>query len=565
MPRASPLCLLTRVLFQVGYVLHELRCDAVPDSRKRFCKRNRRVDTYCPTVSVRGACRNPLHGIRGALEMCRAPDVTPAELAELLASMQTGVDMMVTITSDLLDLEKMRSGKFDVTRKDIFLHELIQDVAKGARPSCRGTLTATVHPGVPPLLRTDGGRLRQVLTNGLSNACKHATNITLDVTAESAAGGGTVTLRILDDGPGLRGVDVKRLFDDFSAAASAVGSRGAGSVRGSGLGLPICSRLTRLLGGTLVVLDRLDGVHGVEFLVTLPRDVPQVEAVEMTTGAPDIEHAVPRPHAHQHALEHPAHGTRVAPEPERADAARLHPPQPPALQHTPSDDPHRDARAAEPGAARPTLQLHSAHISRDASSSPTHPGAPRRRRIVVVDDAPLNRRIAERYVTSLGHDYVSLSDGDEVAEHCFASAPADLILMDIRMVRMDGDAACRQLRAGGYTGPIIAVCCAPQAGRRGRGCWRCLSALGCTGDGQCDIERRALVRRGGVQRDARKALHARGAARRHRAARDGGPAYDDGGGVMEGERGAAPRVHSFLFLLSACVRCTHCASSLLRV
>ena len=101
--------------------------------------------------------------------------------------MQTGVDMMVTITSDLLDLEKMRSGKFDVTRKDIFLHELIQDVAKGARPSCscRGTLTATVHPGVPPLLRTDGGRLRQVLTNGLSNACKHATNITLDVTAES--------------------------------------------------------------------------------------------------------------------------------------------------------------------------------------------------------------------------------------------------------------------------------------------------------------------------------------------------------------------------------------------
>jgi hypothetical protein len=63
---------------------------------------------------------------------------------------------------------------------------------------------------------------------------------------------GLITLRVLDDGPGLRGVEVSKLFDDFSAAANAVGSRTG--VKSSGLGLPICGRLVRLMGGCLRAL-----------------------------------------------------------------------------------------------------------------------------------------------------------------------------------------------------------------------------------------------------------------------------------------------------------------------
>ena len=100
--------------------------------------------------------------------MCRTPDVTPRDLAELLASMQSGVDLMVTITSDLLDLEKLRLGRFEVHPGVVALAELIQDVATAARPACRGDLTATVHPDAPRDLFTDGGRLRQV------PQCEHA-------------------------------------------------------------------------------------------------------------------------------------------------------------------------------------------------------------------------------------------------------------------------------------------------------------------------------------------------------------------------------------------------------
>jgi two-component system capsular synthesis sensor histidine kinase RcsC len=426
---------------QVGYVLHELR--------------------------------NPLHGIRGALDLCRSPDVTPADTAELLASMQSGVDLMVTITSDLLDLEKLRSGRFEVNPAPVPLHALVHDVAAAARPACRGSLTVVINPDVPATLVTDGGRLRQVLANGLSNACKHATTVTLSVTvtpgqAAAAAPGSSITLRVLDDGPGLQGVDMDRLFDDFSAAANAVGTRGEGGVRGSGLGLPICARLTTLLGGALTVRDRRDGVRGVEFAVRLPCDAaPRLEAVfvpEPLSGPPTAAVAA-APLAEQQQLQQQQQPPQQTGSPQAAIPARR------ARQHTVSDG--CASAAAAPVALPPPLMpnLHRAHSAsvvpgdepvaparRDApitSAAPAHP----RRRIMIVDDAPLNRRIAERYVTSLGHECVCLTDGDEVAPCVLAGAPPrpDLILMDIRMVRMDGDAACRLLRAGGYTGPIIAV------------------------------------------------------------------------------------------------------------
>ena len=249
---------------------------------------------------------------------------------------------------------------------------------------------------------------------------KHAQNVDLSLTLVPAAarGGGAgsagdaVLLRVVDDGPGLHGVDVAKLFDDFSAAANTVAIRGGGGVNGSGLGLPICARLTALMGGTLTVRDRPDGTHGVEFAVMLPCGDHAAAAAGGRT---------PSPHVSTKARKYSGAGEVATPEHA-------------ALEMVPST-PGSGGGEGKAAEARPPA---------------------RARRIVVVDDAPLNRRIAERYAQLLGYECVTLSDGDEVAP-AVAATPCDLILMDIRMVRMDGDVACRQLRAGGYTGPIIAV------------------------------------------------------------------------------------------------------------
>ncbi len=253
-------------------------------------------------------------------------------------------------------------------------------------------------------------RSRQVLTNGLSNAMKHAENVDLSITYKHGGGGSgsdAVAARVLDDGPGLQGVDTSKLFDDFAAAATSVvgGRRGSESVKGSGLGLPICSRLAALMGGTLTVRDRTDGARGAEFTLTLPCDLG---SANVSTPIPE---AVPR-------------------------------------------DFNYSAGTTDHAAIRMTLTA----LDRAAAKAPvTPPAAAPRSRIVVVDDAPLNRRIAARYLALLGHECVTLTDGDEVAG-AVAAAPADIILMDIRMARMDWDVACRGLRAAGYTAPIIAVC-----------------------------------------------------------------------------------------------------------
>jgi signal transduction histidine kinase len=154
--------------------------------------------------------RNPLHGICGALELCRTPGASHETTLDLLAAMQEGVDLMCTITNDLLDLEKLRCGKFVVRPTAVDVRVLIESVAAAARPACSGVLS---------VLLADGQRLRQVLTNGLSNACKHAANVTLRVTATPAGGaaahpysppGGSVELCVLNDGTGLQGVDANR-------------------------------------------------------------------------------------------------------------------------------------------------------------------------------------------------------------------------------------------------------------------------------------------------------------------------------------------------------------------
>jgi CheY-like chemotaxis protein len=89
------------------------------------------------------------------------------------------------------------------------------------------------------------------------------------------------------------------------------------------------------------------------------------------------------------------------------------------------------------------------------TSSPAA-AAPLNAHVLVVDDSAMNRRIAERLLRGFGCTCTLAEDGDEVPA-AVAREDFDVILMDIRMVRMNGDAACAALRAGGFAGPVVAV------------------------------------------------------------------------------------------------------------
>ncbi len=122
--------------------------------------------------------------------------------------------------------------------------------------------------------------MRQIVTNGLKyappgvwgpvrvvvrRAAAHGT--------AAAAGPSHISIEVLDAGPGLRGQSEEVLFADF---ASHVPATRTGAVGSSGLGLAICNRMARLLGGELHLHDRADGVSGTRFVLTLP--VPDAAA-----------------------------------------------------------------------------------------------------------------------------------------------------------------------------------------------------------------------------------------------------------------------------------------------
>ena len=88
-----------------------------------------------------------------------------------------------------------------------------------------------------------------------------------------------------------------------------------------------------------------------------------------------------------------------------------------------------------------------ARAERDESAPP---------RILVVDDHPANREVARLMLTAVGCEVVEACDGDEAIDMA-ATQPFDLILMDVRMPRVDGLAATRAIRATGSGVPILAV------------------------------------------------------------------------------------------------------------
>lgn len=137
------------------------------------------------------------------------------------------------------------------------------------------SVLVTLEPRLPSLAYLDPLRVRQVLTNALSNAAKHSGGGgggpagTVNLNARVGAGG-ALEIDVLDRGRGLRGRTLAELGTEFAelptgegpAAAPRGGGPGVSAfnrVRSTGMGLPICVQLARLMHGSIALADRADG------------------------------------------------------------------------------------------------------------------------------------------------------------------------------------------------------------------------------------------------------------------------------------------------------------------
>jgi CheY-like chemotaxis protein len=207
-------------------------------------------------------------GILGTADLVLDGELTDDQRRSVELIVASG-ETLLTIINDILDLSKIEAGQLELEDTPFRLHQLMQDtvslMSHGARAKNIDVLL-DVKPDVPQFVRGDSTRLRQVVTNLVSNAIKFTTtgSVTISVTSLGPTGEAhRLRFAVRDTGIGISPEALERIFEPFRQGDVST-TRNYG---GTGLGLSISRRLVHMMGGTLGVDSTLG--EGSQFHFTI--------------------------------------------------------------------------------------------------------------------------------------------------------------------------------------------------------------------------------------------------------------------------------------------------------
>jgi signal transduction histidine kinase len=226
--------------------------------------------------------RTPLNGILGMTQVLLADRKVAPDVREKVSIVHGAGEAMKALVDDLLDVAKMETGKASVSPAELDLAELISQVAQlWSQPAANKALALTVcSQDVPQRIIEDGPRLKQILSNLMSNAIKFTDQGSVALTAQVEVQGTQerLLLSVTDTGIGIPADQIEEAFESFKQLDGGLTRKHAGT----GLGLTICRNLAAALGGTIVVTSQVG--TGSTFTVSLPLHRAPVEAI--TVSAP---------------------------------------------------------------------------------------------------------------------------------------------------------------------------------------------------------------------------------------------------------------------------------------
>lgn len=208
--------------------------------------------------------RTPLNGILGMTQVMLADPALAATTRDRIGIVHEAGTAMRTLVDDILDVAKMEAGNLAVAPVAVDLIATVTDVARLWRRQAedRGLSFAVDSAAAPQWVETDPVRLRQIVSNLLSNALKFTATggIVLRVRSE----GERLRIAVADTGIGVPTDKAESIFEPFQQADTSTTRR----YGGTGLGLAICRNLARALGGD-ILLDTVEG-GGSTFVLDLP-------------------------------------------------------------------------------------------------------------------------------------------------------------------------------------------------------------------------------------------------------------------------------------------------------
>jgi signal transduction histidine kinase/ActR/RegA family two-component response regulator len=197
--------------------------------------------------------RTPLNALLGLARMAMQAGLDEPRRQQYLTQILDSAHSLAGIISDILDLSKIEAGKITLESVPFGLRDTLASVHAAYRSLAEAKslgLVLALGDDVPPTVRGDPVRVRQIVTNFVTNALKFTERGRVDIRAEVPRAG-IVRISVSDTGPGVSEAMQARLFMPFSQADDSTTRRHGGT----GLGLSICRELAHLMGGEVGVLS----------------------------------------------------------------------------------------------------------------------------------------------------------------------------------------------------------------------------------------------------------------------------------------------------------------------
>ncbi|MNQ64638.1 Signal transduction histidine-protein kinase BarA [compost metagenome] len=426
--------------------------------------------------------RTPLNGLLGMIALSLDSPLTPEQRQQLSIAHDSG-KVLVELLNDILDLSKFDAGQLELERIPFDLGALVEDTAnllsQNAAPSVE--LTCLIDPQFPAMLLGDPTRVRQIVSNLLSNALKFTRFGRVDVRLSTYPGG--VRIEVCDTGIGIPREAQVKIFQPFTQA-------GAGITRqygGTGLGLALTNNLCEAMQGRLSISS--EAGFGSQFCAELPLlthtpAIPpaplrgQVIAISSASSglAELLASLMPslgldyRRYSLDDSLAGLAPDLLITDCPECLFGLRPGITAPILLVTAYGNFlPSEQANALAP------LQQQARPLARNAlyqtlrrilhATAPSAPGTSlhlegpeRQARILLVEDNPVNQLVAKGMLGKLGCEVTVAAHGGEALAQLEDNA-FDLVFMDCNMPVMDGYEASRRIRQSGRWPqlPIVAL------------------------------------------------------------------------------------------------------------
>ncbi|MEK1904977.1 MAG: response regulator [Pseudomonas sp.] len=426
--------------------------------------------------------RTPLNGLLGMLALSLDGPLSSEQRQQLSIAHDSG-KVLVDLLNDILDLSKFEAGQLELEQIPLDLGALAEDTAnllsQNAGPNVE--LTCLIDPALPAQVLGDPTRVRQIISNLLSNALKFTRFGRVDLRISPSAGG--VRIEVRDTGIGIPKDAQSRIFQPFIQA-------GAGITRqygGTGLGLALTRRLCEIMQGQLS-LSSEEG-FGSLFCAELPMasHTPPMQwpllrgkVIALCAGDSGLSELLGnwlpgwgldyRRQDGASSLDEKQADLLICDQPEQLASLRQRLNTPillvsaygnflPGTQATPLAPFEQLARPLARTVLHQTLLrlLEPQQASTNSAHSQT-PSPQRQAKVLLVEDNQVNQLVAKGMLGKLGCEVVVTAHGGEAISY-LERHTVDLVLMDCNMPVMDGYEATRRIRQNGRWPdlPIIAL------------------------------------------------------------------------------------------------------------